>query len=109
METRMETSKTGTRESILARISRSNARPRPVPPPVVPLDAIFPPINNPRQRFLDECAGNLTEVFQTADAAGSADALKTILSTVPAGEIHVENDAAAWGNINKCAERRVGT
>ena len=95
METRMETSKTGARESILARIANANARPRPVPPPVVPLDAIFPPINNPRQRFLEECAGNLTEVFQTADAAGSVEALKTILSTVPPGEIYVQNDAAA--------------
>jgi L-lactate utilization protein LutC len=100
METRMETSKSAARENILARIARANARPRPASPPVVPLDAIFPPINNPRQRFLDECAGNLTEVFQTADSAGSADALKTILSTVPPGEIYVQNDAEAWGNIN---------
>lgn len=89
----METSKTSARENILARIAKANARPRPAPLPTVPWDAIFPPIDNPRQRFLDECAGNLTEVFQTADGAGSAEALKTILSTVPPGEIYVQNDA----------------
>lgn len=88
----METAKTSARENILARVTKANARPRPTPPPTVPLEAIFPPIDNPRRRFLDECAGNLTEVFQTADAAGSAEALKTILSTVPAGEVYVQDD-----------------
>jgi L-lactate dehydrogenase complex protein LldG len=89
----METSKNIARENILARIRTANARPQPEPAPVVPLDAIFPPISNPRQRFLDECAGNMTEVFETADATGSATALETILATVPAGEIYVQDDA----------------
>lgn len=96
----MQTSKTetntvGARENILARIVKANARPRSAPLPVVPLDAILPPIGNPRQRFLEECAGNLTEVFQTADSAGSADALKTILSTIPPGEIYVQDGTGA--------------
>jgi L-lactate dehydrogenase complex protein LldG len=90
----METSKTSARENILARIQRANARPRPAPAPLVPLDAIFPPIDNPRQRFLDECAGNMTEVFETADLAGSTEALEKILSIVPPGEIYVQDDAA---------------
>jgi L-lactate dehydrogenase complex protein LldG len=90
----METSKTTARENILARIQKANARPRPASPPGVPLDAIFPPISNPRQRFLDECAGNLTEVFETVDGAGSAVAFETILSAVPPGEIYVQDDAA---------------
>lgn len=90
----METSKTSARENILARIAKANARPRPAPLPVVPLDAIFPPISNPHQRFLEECAGNLTEVFLAADSAHSVDALEMILSTVPPGEIYVQDDAA---------------
>jgi len=90
-----ESKKTGARERILTRIAKANARPRPSPPPLVPLEAIFPPITNPRQRFLDECAGNLTEVFQTANSAGSIEALKIILSTVPPGEIYVQNDSKA--------------
>ena len=92
----METSKSSARENILARIRAANARPHPAPPPVAPLDAIFPPITNPRQRFLDECAGNLTEVFQTTDAAASAEALETILSTVPAGQVYVQDDASLF-------------
>jgi L-lactate dehydrogenase complex protein LldG len=89
----METGNNSARENILARIRQANARPRPAPQPLPPLDAIFSPVTNPRQRFLDECAGNLTEVFETADAAASASALGTILSTVPAGEIYVQDDA----------------
>jgi L-lactate dehydrogenase complex protein LldG len=97
----METSKSSARENILARIRTANARPHPAPTPAAvplepPLGAIFPPITNPRQRFLDECAGNLTEVFQTTDAAASADALETILSTVPAGDIYVQDDASLY-------------
>jgi L-lactate dehydrogenase complex protein LldG len=91
MGAEMETVKAGARENILARIAKANARPRPAPAPAGPLDAIFPPIPNPRQRFLEECSGNLTEVFQTTDPAGSVEALKTILSTVPPGEIYVQD------------------
>ncbi len=100
----METVKSSARENILARVAKANARPQPVPPPVVPLDAIFPPITNPRQRFLDECAGNLTEVFQTADGAGSIEALKTILSTVPPGEIYVQSDAKADATLHSLTD-----
>jgi L-lactate dehydrogenase complex protein LldG len=88
------TSSASARESILARIRKANARQHPVPAADVPLDVIFAPISNPRQRFLDECAGNMTEVFVTIDAAGSAAALETILSTVPDGEIYVQDDPA---------------
>jgi len=90
------TGKSAARENILARIAKANndARPRTAAAATVPLDAIFPPIGNPRQRFLDECAGNLTEVFVTADSAHSADALEMILSTVPAGDVYVQDDAA---------------
>jgi L-lactate dehydrogenase complex protein LldG len=89
----MEASKGSARENILARIRAANARPHSAPEPAVPLDSIFPPISNPRRRFLDECAGNLTEVFETSDATGSAVALETILSTVPAGDVYVQDDA----------------
>jgi L-lactate dehydrogenase complex protein LldG len=72
----------------------------------MPLDAIFPPITNPRQRFLDECAGNLTEVFQTTDAAASAGALETILSTVPAGEVYVQDDDSLRPFVALLEQRR---
>lgn len=82
------------RENILARVARANARPRPAVPAAIALSTIFPPIINPRQKFLDECAGNLTEVFQTADAAASSDTLARILSTAPPGEIYVQAEIA---------------
>ena len=100
----METIKSSARENILARVAKANARPRPVPLPDVPLDAIFPPITNPRQRFLDECAGNLTEVFQTADGAGSIEALRTILSAVPPGEVYVQSDAKADATLRSLTD-----
>ncbi|MFZ3262689.1 MAG: LUD domain-containing protein [Terriglobales bacterium] len=100
----METVKSSARENILARVAKANARPRPAPLPVVPLDAIYPPITNPRQRFLDECAGNLTEVFQTADGAGSIEALRTILSTVPPGEVFVQNDTRAEATLRSLTD-----
>ena len=90
----MESINTSARENILARIAKANARPRPVPPPTAPFDAIFPPISNPRQRFLDECAGNLTEVFPAASGAQSIHALELILSTVPPGAVFVQDDPA---------------
>jgi L-lactate dehydrogenase complex protein LldG len=87
----MEANKSIARENILARIRAANTRMRSEPAPAVPLDALFAPIANPRQRFLEECAGNLTEVYQTSDAASSAAALESILSTVPAGEVYVQD------------------
>jgi L-lactate dehydrogenase complex protein LldG len=88
----METSNSSARENILARIRKANARPRSAPAPEVPLDAIFPPIADSRRRFLDECAGNMTEVFLSVGRAGSAEALENILSMVPPGEIFVQDD-----------------
>jgi len=98
--------KSAARENILARIAKANSRPRLAPAATVPLDVIFPPIPNPRQRFLDECAGNLTEVFVTADNAHSAGALEMILSTVPAGEVYVQDDPALQPLISVIKEWR---
>ncbi|HUK42469.1 MAG TPA: LUD domain-containing protein [Candidatus Acidoferrales bacterium] len=96
------------RENILTRIAKANpdSRTRPVSAGSDALDAIFPAIPNQRQRFLDECAGNLTEVFVTTDAAHSADALALILSTVPAGEVYVQHDPALQPLISVLKEWR---
>lgn len=99
METgKMEIGKMSARENILARIARANTQARPTASPTASsspaLDAIFSPITNVRQRFLDECAGNLTEVFETVNRADSIRVLEKILSTVPAGEVYVQDNAA---------------
>jgi L-lactate utilization protein LutC len=94
MESSKNISGNPARENILARVAKSNARPHLGLPGSVPHEAIFAPIGNARQRFLQECAGNLSEVFPTADSAHSVSALELILSTVPAGEVYVQDDAA---------------
>ena len=94
MQTGKEISGSGARESILRRIAQSRTRLHSKPATSVPLEAIFPAIGDPRQRFLRECASNLTEVFPSPDRAHSIQALEMILSTVPAGEVYVQDDAA---------------
>ncbi|HVI11189.1 MAG TPA: LUD domain-containing protein [Candidatus Binatia bacterium] len=79
------------RESILLRITRANARGRRVPSAKIPPQAIFPPIHDVRARFLHESAGNLMEVFETADLSESATALESVLRSLPAGEIYVQD------------------
>jgi len=80
------------RENILARIAKANAQPRPATAPAAPIEKIFAPISNPRKRFLEECAGNLTEVFEAPDRTRSINALEMILSTVPQGEVYVQDN-----------------
>jgi L-lactate dehydrogenase complex protein LldG len=91
MQASKEISQTGARENILRRIAQSRSS-HSQPAARVPLAAIFPEVGDPRQRFLRECAGNLTEVFPTADSARSAQALEIVLSNVPAGEVYVQDD-----------------
>ena len=94
MQTSREISGSSARENILRRIAQSSTRSHPKPATSVRLEAVFPAVGDPRQRFLQECAGNLTEVFPAADRAHSAQALEMILSTVPAGEVYVQDNAA---------------
>jgi len=93
MQTGKEISGGPARQNILRRIAQSS-RPHPTAATSVPLQAIFPAISDPRQRFLQECAGNLTEVFPTADSSHSVQTLEMVLSTVPAGEVYAQDDAA---------------
>ena len=91
----METSKASARENILARIRKGQRAPA----------SSVSARGSARCDLLSDhrtlgsasstnVPGNLTEVFQTADAAASAEALETILSTVPAGEVYVQDDAS---------------
>ena len=93
MQTSREISGSGARENILRRIDESS-RSRPQPVASVLNEAIFIPSSDPRQRFLQECAGNLTEVYHAADRNHSAQALELVLSTVPAGEVYLQDHAA---------------
>jgi len=94
----------GARERILARIRDAAVRSggadlidTPLKPtaglsgPADVLAGIFPPIGDARARFLTECASNLMEAMETADAAASAAALVTVLNSLPEGELYVQD------------------
>lgn len=60
----------------------------------IALEQIYRPISDSMQRFLDECAANLTEVNRTTDRAASLRTLREILASVPDGIIYVEDTPA---------------
>ncbi|MGC2698453.1 MAG: LUD domain-containing protein [Candidatus Angelobacter sp.] len=80
------------REKILERI-RTGLR-----VPAMPLDdrtfaaEIFEPVQNPLERFQQECKANLMETQLVPDAAASAQSLAQVLQTLPEGEIFVQDD-----------------
>lgn len=85
------------REAILARIHLALRTPA---PPLGPetasrpgVDAqIFEPMQNPLERFQQECKANLMECQLTAGAAASAQTLAEVLQTLPEGEVFVQDD-----------------
>lgn len=56
------------------------------------LEDIYAPLGDPLQRFLTECAGNLTEVKVTGDLSSSWKAFSELLAVVPAGTLYVQDD-----------------
>lgn len=86
----MATNNNPSRDRILERIraglsvrvpAHEEAAPRP----------FFAPIENPLERFQQECKANLMELTITSDAPASAQLLDSILGTLPAGEIFVQD------------------
>ena len=82
------------REAILARI-RDGLR-----TPAQPIQdstfygPIFEAIENPLERFQQECKANLMECQLTADATASAKVLAAVLQSLPPGENFVQDDPA---------------
>jgi L-lactate dehydrogenase complex protein LldG len=80
------------REAILARI-RDGLR-----TPAQPMEGntfygpIFEAVENPLERFQQECKANLMECQLTDDAAASAQALTQVLQSLPPGEIFIQDD-----------------
>ncbi|MBZ5508523.1 MAG: LUD domain-containing protein [Acidobacteriia bacterium] len=80
------------REAILARIREGLRTPAP-PMEAKTLDGpIFEPVQNPLERFQQECKANLMECQVTADASGSAQVLAQVLNSLPAGEVFLQDD-----------------
>ncbi len=82
------------REAILSRIRAAlrTAAPTPVAAPCAYCE-IFDPVANPLERFQQECAANLMECLLSSDEASSAQHLATVLGSLPAGEIFVQDDS----------------
>lgn len=82
------------REAILARIRDGLRTPAPPMEERTFAGPIFEPVENPLERFQQECKANLMECQLTADAAGSAQALAQVLASLPEGEVFVQDDSA---------------
>jgi L-lactate dehydrogenase complex protein LldG len=82
------------REAILTRIREGLRTPAPLMEAQTFLGPIFEPVENPLERFQQECKANLMECQMTSDGAASAQALVTVLQSLPDGEIFVQDDPA---------------
>jgi L-lactate utilization protein LutC len=88
----MTQTENSSRDRILERI-RTGLR-TVVPEPIVMQSdrVIFDAINNPLERFQQECVANLMECALTADWGASARQLSKVLQSLPEGEIFVQDD-----------------
>jgi len=67
---------------------------------------IFEPVDNPLERFQQECVANLMECALTADSAASAQQLATVLQSLPEGEIFVQDDPSLRQLVEHAAPGR---
>lgn len=89
----MASSSSGSRQQILERVQRALAQPAPRPEG----DAggpIFAPVTDPLARFQTECAANYTECILADGVAGTAAALQQTLSSLPDGEVYLQDTPA---------------
>ena len=94
------------RELILNRIRAGLQVTVSVPHLEEPARPFFAPIDNPLERFQQECKANLMELALTSDAAASANQLASILDTLPAGEIFVQDHAALRSLVQEAGVTR---
>jgi L-lactate dehydrogenase complex protein LldG len=80
------------REAILARIRDGLRTPAPPIEDKTFYGPVFEAVENPLERFQQECKANLMECQVTADATTSAQALAQVLQTLPLGEVFVQDD-----------------
>lgn len=88
----MAQSEASPRERMIGRIRQATARKQKFQAPETNLNAFFPPIDDAHQRFLSECSANLTEVLETSNLAESRAALETVLTSLNAREVFLQED-----------------
>lgn len=94
------------RDRILERIRAGLRTVVPEPAAMESGQVIFEPINNPLERFQQECVGNLMECALTADSAASARQLSKVLQSLPEGETFVQDDPSLRRLIELAAPAR---
>ena len=87
----MEPAKNLGRERILSRIRSALASPAPKHDNAGPSVAIFASVSDRLARFQKECAENITECVVASDIKGTAEAIRGVLESVPAGEIYIQD------------------
>src|SRR5512141_1739904 len=93
------------RDAILARIRTALAKPAPPCEPVSHDFPLLPPVGELIERLQKELTIHRVDCTLTSDATTSAQALRTVLSTVPEGEIFIQ-DAP---ELREILEGRVAT
>jgi L-lactate dehydrogenase complex protein LldG len=81
----------GSRDRILEQIRAGLRTPSPEAPQPATGGVIFAPIENPLERFQQECAANLMECLLTTNLNESVERLATILKSLPTGEIFLQD------------------
>lgn len=79
------------RERILARIRSALRAPAPRHQLAGEAGPTFVPVEDSRAQFERACAANSTELMSVSDAREAEDALRTVLASVPSGEVYVED------------------
>jgi L-lactate dehydrogenase complex protein LldG len=82
------------REAILSRIREGLRTPAPPMEDKAFHGPIFEAVENPLERFQQECKANLMECQLTSDAAASAQTLAQVLQLLPDGEVFVQDGPA---------------
>lgn len=94
------------REAILARIRDGLRTPAPPVDDKTFYGPIFEAVENPLERFQQECKANLMECQLTTDAAASAQALANVLQSLPPGEIFLQDSPVLRQLISTTGSQR---
>lgn len=94
------------REAILARIRDGLRTPAPPIEDKTFYGPIFEAVENPLERFQQECKANLMECQLTVDPAGSAQALAQVLQSLPDGEVFVQDDPSLRRLMSAAGSKR---
>ena len=89
-ESRMPVAENPGRERILERVRQALKSPAPEPP-AVPARPIFTPVADALERLQAECLANKTELILATDEVATAAALESVLDSLPAGEVFMQD------------------